>query len=225
MLPIIILPLLLLLTIILPPSADGGGTGRKKGGAVGATGRRRRRRRRRRRGQQQQQQQRPDYSSTSYFTTPPGSLDNPLHQYCGISIEEAHQFCHLPVNESFPCPGGDDDCPYDLPCWALEYPCTMPPATYSPTSAGPTPTVTPSRPSAPPSSSAMPTFRPTTESPITRYSVYPGDHNFCGLGFDNLFDWCVWAFVVVVPFCSFAFFSLFLVTLLPIPIISQPFFL
>ena len=200
MLPIIVLTiiilLLLLLTIILPPSADGRGTGRKKGVTAGTTGRGRRMMMRRR-GQQQQ-------------PTPPGSLDNPLNQYCGISIEEAHRFCHLPVNESFPCPGGYADCPYDLPCWTLEYPCTMPPATSSPTSGGPTPAVTSGRPSASPSSSAAPTFRPTTGSPMTRYSADPGDHNFCGLGFDNLFDWCVRrGFVVVVLFCSFAFLSLF----------------
>ena len=194
---ILLLLLLLLLTIILPPSADGRGTGRKKGVTAGTTGRGRRMMMRRR-GQQQQ-------------PTPPGSLDNPLNQYCGISIEEAHRFCHLPVNESFPCPGGYADCPYDLPCWTLEYPCTMPPATSSPTSGGPTPAVTSGRPSASPSSSAAPTFRPTTDSPMTRYSVDPGDHNFCGLGFDNLFDWCVRGFVLVVLFCSlaFAFLSLF----------------
>ena len=209
--PIIILTiilLLLLLTIILPPSADGRGTGRKKGVTAGTTGRGRMMMRRRGQQQRRQQQQRPDYSS-SYSTTPPGSLDNPLNQYCGISIEEAHRFCHLPVNESFPCPGGYADCPYDLPCWTLEYPCTMPPATSSPTSGGPTPAVTSGRPSASPSSSAAPTFRPTTDSPMTRYSVDPGDHNFCGLGFDNLFDWCVRGFVLVVLFCSFAFLSLF----------------
>jgi hypothetical protein len=117
-----------------------------------------------------------------------GSINNPLNQYCGVNLEEAHRFCHLPVNESFPCPNGDADCPYNLPCWTLEEPCTMPPTP------GPTPTPTVS--SLPmitatimPTDSPPPTFSPPTWSPITAISADPRDHYFCGLGFDNLFDW------------------------------------
>jgi hypothetical protein len=55
-------------------------------------------------------EKRPDY-------TVPGSKGNPLNKYCGISYKEAHRFFHLPANESFPCPDGENDCPYNLPCW------------------------------------------------------------------------------------------------------------
>jgi hypothetical protein len=131
--------------------------------------------------------QRPDYGV-------PGSEGNPSSRYCGISYEEARRFCHLPANESFPCPDGDDDCPYDLPCWTLDVAdrCTMPPTTAEPTvlaTGAPTSSHPTLRPSPYPSISVPPTPGPTTESPITRVSDYPGDHNFCGVGFDNLFDW------------------------------------
>lgn len=131
---------------------------------------------------------------------PEGSIGNPLNRYCGISYEEAQRFCHLPVHQSLPCPNGDIDCAYDLPCWTLDTPCTLPP------SPGPTsmpsravtesPTVVPSTmPSAgvspSPSISGSPTPLPTTEAPITKISSNAGDHNFCGLGFDNLFDCAV----------------------------------
>ncbi|KAL3815407.1 hypothetical protein ACHAXA_011525 [Cyclostephanos tholiformis] len=117
-----------------------------------------------------------------------GSINNPFNQYCGVNLEEAHRFCHLPVNESFPCPNGDADCPYNLPCWTLKEPCTMPP-TPGPT---PTPTVS-SLPTATimPTDSSTPTFSPPTWSPMTAISADPRDHYFCGLGFDNLFDCAV----------------------------------
>jgi hypothetical protein len=117
-----------------------------------------------------------------------GSINNPSNKYCGINLDEAHRFCHLPVDESFPCPNGDVDCPYGLPCWSLESPCTMPPSPMP--TLGPTISNMPSTlPSVVPTDSTSPTLRPTTLSPITAVSADPRDHNFCGLGFDNLFEW------------------------------------
>jgi len=85
------------------------------------------------------------------------TVDNPQNKFCGISYDEARQFCHLEASKSLPCPNDDDDCPYNMPCWEIKESCTV-----SPT-AGP------------------------SGSPITRRSDVSADHNFCGLGFDNLF--------------------------------------
>ncbi len=87
-------------------------------------------------------------------------VPNPQNKYCGMSYAEAQQFCHLPPNKSLPCPNdAETECPYNMPCWEILDPCTAPPV-MSPTA-----------------------------SPITERSVNPRDHNFCGLGFDNLFGW------------------------------------
>ena len=110
----------------------------------------------------QQQQQ----SSIFLFTQAQQTTDvegaaNPQNKFCGISYEEARQFCHLPPTQSLPC-GADTDCPYKLQCYTIKEQCTQPPST-------------------------SPTLYPTF-SPITKKSPNPTDHYFCGLGFDNLFD-------------------------------------
>ena len=88
-------------------------------------------------------------------------VPNPQNKYCGMTYAEAHQFCHLPPNKSLPCPNdAEKDCPYNMPCWEILEPCTAPPV-----------------------------VSPTEEVPMTERSANPGDHNFCGLGFDNLFGW------------------------------------
>ena len=90
-------------------------------------------------------------------------------KFCGVTLGEARSFCHVPdPAQSLPCPGGPDDCPYSMPCWELDAPCTAPP------SAAPT---------------AAPVTRAPTASPLTARSTNPGDHHFCGVGFDNLFGW------------------------------------
>lgn len=90
--------------------------------------------------------------------------NNPNNQFCGISYEEAQSFCYLPPYQSLPCPNGAEvDCPYNMPCWPINETCTQPPT-------------------------VAPSLRPT-KSPITMISSNPGDHYFCGIGFDNLFDW------------------------------------
>ncbi len=89
-------------------------------------------------------------------------VDNPRNRFCGITYQEAHQFCHLPPTQSLPCPSGlNDDCPYKLTCFTIQETCTQPPST-------------------------SPTLEPT-HSPITRRSDDPTDHYFCGIGYDNLF--------------------------------------
>mmetsp|Transcript_24842 Transcript_24842/g.50905 ORF Transcript_24842/g.50905 Transcript_24842/m.50905 type:complete len:882 (-) Transcript_24842:147-2792(-) len=94
------------------------------------------------------------------------AANNPENKFCGITYDEAQAFCYLPPQQSLPCPNGADvDCPYNLPCWTITDPCTQPPTLR--------PTVSP------------------TNSPITRRSDDPTDHNFCGLGFDNLFECAV----------------------------------
>ncbi|KAL7543497.1 hypothetical protein ACHAXR_012787 [Thalassiosira sp. AJA248-18] len=89
--------------------------------------------------------------------------------FCGLSYDEAHEFCHLPPHKSLPCPNGEDDCPYNMPCWEIEEACTYPPTEL--------PTASPTE---------SPAGSPSV-SPITDRSANPGDHNFCGLGFNNLF--------------------------------------
>jgi hypothetical protein len=89
--------------------------------------------------------------------------NNPDNKYCGLSYEEAHGFCHLPPKQSLPCPNGESECPYGMPCWEITEECTQPPT-------------------------LAPTDRPT-RSPITAKSDDPTDHYFCGLGFDQLYDW------------------------------------
>lgn len=118
--------------------------------------------------QQQQQQQETEDTSTPEWK----GANNPLNQFCGITYDEARQFCHLEPQKSLPCPNGADaDCPYNMPCWEITESCTTSP-TYEPTL----------KPTAPPA-------EPPTASPITKRSKDPKDHNFCGLGFDNLFGW------------------------------------
>jgi hypothetical protein len=54
---------------------------------------------------------------------------NPLNQFCGMTYEEAHQFCYLPPEKSLPCPNGADvDCPFDMPCWEIKEECVDPSA-------------------------------------------------------------------------------------------------
>jgi hypothetical protein len=89
--------------------------------------------------------------------------NNPDNKYCGLSYEEAHDFCHLPPKQSLPCPNGEEECPYGMPCWEITEECTQPPT-------------------------LAPTDRPT-RSPVTAISDDPTDHFFCGLGFDQLYDW------------------------------------
>ena len=90
--------------------------------------------------------------------------NNPENKFCGLSEVEAHAFCHLPPQQSLPCPNGAEvDCPYNMPCWTVTDPCTHPPTLG--------PSVSP------------------TKAPITARSDDPTDHYFCGIGFDNLFDW------------------------------------
>mmetsp|Transcript_39282 Transcript_39282/g.84714 ORF Transcript_39282/g.84714 Transcript_39282/m.84714 type:complete len:1054 (+) Transcript_39282:120-3281(+) len=94
------------------------------------------------------------------------SNNNPNNKYCGVNYKEAHLFCHLPPEQSLPCPNGsDEDCPYGMPCWEIREECTPPPT--------PEPTPYP------------------TSSPVARRSTDAGDHNFCGLGFTNLFGCAV----------------------------------
>ena len=89
--------------------------------------------------------------------------NNPQNKFCGISYNEAHQFCHLEPSKSLPCPNGaEEDCPYNMPCWEITEPCTSPP---------------------------VPATGEPSASPISRRSDNAGDHNFCGLGFDNLYGW------------------------------------
>ena len=104
-------------------------------------------------------------------------LNNPNNMFCGQDYDEARQFCHLTdPNKSLPCPNGaEDDCPYNLPCWEIKEEC-LPPASE--------PSFKPTFPSA----TRSPTKHPT-RSPLTARSKNPGDHYFCGLGIDNLFDW------------------------------------
>ena len=62
-------------------------------------------------------------------------INNPLNAYCGLSYEEARQFCYLPPSKSLPCPSGnDDDCPYQMPCWMIKEPCVDPNAEPEPES-------------------------------------------------------------------------------------------
>lgn len=91
------------------------------------------------------------------------ALNNPDNKFCGLSYEEAHDFCHLPPKQSLPCPNGESECPYGMPCWEITEECTQPPTLA--------PTVSPSK------------------SPITAISSDPTDYYFCGLGFDQLYDW------------------------------------
>mmetsp|Transcript_20053 Transcript_20053/g.37764 ORF Transcript_20053/g.37764 Transcript_20053/m.37764 type:complete len:417 (-) Transcript_20053:2390-3640(-) len=98
-----------------------------------------------------------------------GSNNNPNNKFCGVNYNEAHLFCHLPPEQSLPCPNGsDENCPYGMPCWEIREECTPPPT--------PEPTHYPT------SSPAARTDRPTLPR-----STIAGDHNFCGLGFTNLF--------------------------------------
>jgi hypothetical protein len=90
------------------------------------------------------------------------ALNNPLNKFCGLSYEEAHEFCHLDPKQSLPCPNGEEECPYGMPCWELEE-CTAKPT-------------------------VSPTLRPS-QSPITEFSDDPTDYYFCGLGIDELYDW------------------------------------
>jgi len=104
-------------------------------------------------------------------------LINPNKLFCGQDYDEARQFCHLAdPNKSLPCPNGDD-CPYDLPCWEIKEECIPPPTRTGPTYEPTFPSVT-----------RNPTKYPTW-SPLTARSRNPGDHYFCGIGIDNLFDW------------------------------------
>lgn len=89
--------------------------------------------------------------------------NNEENKFCGLSYEEARSFCHLPPMQSLPCPNGESECPYGMPCWEITEECTQPPT-------------------------LAPTNHPT-RSPITIKSDDPADHYFCGLGFDQLFDW------------------------------------
>ena len=91
--------------------------------------------------------------------------NNPDNKFCGLSYDEAQGFCHLPPKQSLPCPNGDSECPYGMPCWEIIEECTQPPT-------------------------LSPTTRPS-RSPITTISDDPSDHYFCGLGFDQLYDWYV----------------------------------
>ncbi|KAL7521229.1 hypothetical protein ACHAWX_006146 [Stephanocyclus meneghinianus] len=93
------------------------------------------------------------------------ALNNPDNKFCGLSYEEAHDFCHLPPKQSLPCPNGESECPYGMPCWEITEECTQPPTLA--------PTVSPSK------------------SPITAISSDPTDYYFCGLGFDQLYDCAV----------------------------------
>eukprot|EP00804_Cyclotella_cryptica_P009725 CCRYP_011242-RB/>CCRYP_011242-RB protein AED:0.05 eAED:0.05 QI:415/1/1/1/0.9/0.81/11/3311/1034 len=93
------------------------------------------------------------------------ALNNPDNKFCGLSYAEAHDFCHLPPKQSLPCPNGESECPYGMPCWEIREECTQPPTL--------TPTVSPSK------------------SPITEISSDPTDYYFCGLGFDQLYDCAV----------------------------------
>ncbi|KAL7552504.1 hypothetical protein ACHAWF_015751 [Thalassiosira exigua] len=88
-------------------------------------------------------------------------VDNPENKFCGISHAEAYQFCHLEPHKSLPCPDGDEECPPGMPCWKIEEACTPPP---------------------------VPTTPVPTRSPLSERSSDPSDHNFCGMGFDNLFQ-------------------------------------
>ena len=90
---------------------------------------------------------------------------NPLNQFCGMTYEEAHQFCYLPPEKSLPCPNGAEvDCPFDMPCWEIKEECVDP--------------------------SAAATNDNSVEEPIiSGRSDNPSDHNFCGLGYNNLFQW------------------------------------
>lgn len=107
-------------------------------------------------------------STATAQPTEDNKMNNPQNKFCGISYDEAHQYCHLPPHKSLPCPNGEEDCPYNMPCWEILDVCTYPPTT---------------------SPSLAPTSSAPTDSPITGRSSYPGDHHFCGLGFDNLFGW------------------------------------
>ena len=91
--------------------------------------------------------------------------NNPDNKFCGLSYDEAQGFCHLSPKQSLPCPNGDSECPYGMPCWEVIEECTQPPT-------------------------LSPTTRPS-RSPITTISDDPSDHYFCGLGFDQLYDWYV----------------------------------
>lgn len=109
-------------------------------------------------------------------------LNNPFNMFCGQDYDEARQFCHLTdPNKSLPCPNGaEDDCPYNLPCWEIKEECLPPPTPV------PEPTYKPTFPSV----TRSPTKYPT-RSPLTARSKIPGDHYFCGIGIDNLFDCAV----------------------------------
>jgi hypothetical protein len=118
-------------------------------------------------------EQRPDYAI-------PGSEGNLSSKYCGISYEEARWFCHLSANKSFPLLDprrrgsvhqAPDYCRGDVACHG-----------------GANVRASDVRPLILPSISIPPTPGPTTESPMTKVSDYPGGHNFCGFGFDNLFN-------------------------------------
>jgi len=109
-----------------------------------------------------------------------GSNNNPNNKFCGVNYNEAHLFCHLPPEQSLPCPNGsDENCPYGMPCWEIREECTPPPT--------PEPTHYPT------SSPAARTDRPTLPR-----STIAGDHNFCGLGFTNLFGWYVFVVAVLI---------------------------
>ena len=89
--------------------------------------------------------------------------NNPGNSFCGQDYEDARSHCHLPPQQSLPCPNGESECPYSLPCWEVVEECTQPPT-------------------------LAPTLYPT-RSPITAKSDDPTDNYFCGLGFDQLYDW------------------------------------
>lgn len=91
--------------------------------------------------------------------------NNPGNKFCGHSYDDAQSNCHLPPKQSLPCPNGESECPYSMPCWEVEEECTQPPT-------------------------LAPTLRPT-RSPITAKSDDPTDHYFCGFGPDQLYDWSV----------------------------------
>ena len=95
-----------------------------------------------------------------------GNSLNPLNQFCGMTYEEAHQFCYLPPEKSLPCPNGAEvDCPFDMPCWEIKEECVDP------------------------SAAATEDLGSVEEPIISGRSDNPSDHNFCGLGYDNLFQW------------------------------------